>query len=272
MSENFETIGELFNSYSRVMRGNASKNYDWVTDRDFKNVHKLLVAFPNIGLDAITYLEGALKAADEMRELAKQNVFVSSFVTLPAGYDIQSVDGEVVVTTNAGVDDQDIISVEEARRRTIVANMFLTELDVASRLTEDDGRIDAVIAKPTPVWHHVHGWIHSAAAVEQPDETTPNIELTPFFASLSKAFSGIRQGSPSRQRVTADFGVDVDEVDAENERDRARAAAIGLPPLPEVAEQDHATIYTIKLGDGSASVSTGDEGLRNFLKALTRGY
>lgn len=96
------------------------------------------------------------------------------------------------------------ISEAEAKRRTAVAKMIISEIRVGEALHE--GSIGPYLGGypgEGMVWHHKHGWL-------QPTKY------------LKNAAADVEAGEITREDVAADVGVDLAELDVENARDRVR--------------------------------------------------
>lgn len=144
-------------------------------------------------------------------------------------------------------DDEELIETQiteaEAKRRTAVAKMIISEIQVGEALHE--GSIGPYLGGypgEGMVWHHKHGWLHPTKYLEA-------------------AKADVEAGDLTREDVAAVLGVDLAEVDAENARDRARQDQMStdtwttLPDGFEVAFEN--TDFDAERGDSRARGFTG---------------
>lgn len=118
---------------------------------------------------------------------------------------------QAVYDNMADEDDEEPIDKQlteaEAQRRTAVAKMILSEIQVGEAL--HSGSIGPFLGgypAEGMVWHHNHGWLHPRKYIEA-------------------AQADIEAGETTREEFVEIVDVDLVEVDAENARDRARLSA-----------------------------------------------
>ena len=114
------------------------------------------------------------------------------------------------------------ITEKEAKHRLAVAKTIIAEHQVAE-VIGDHGFLEPTIgprADPRPIWHSRHGWLR---AVEQARAQASPLEEVAKLSVL------VKDKLRSRAAALAAMGRDIEEVDAENAIDRARATVLGYP-------------------------------------------
>lgn len=210
MSDENEKLGPLLDSYAQVLRAQVDMDFTETCDRDRKNLQTLLVDRPDIGHRTIVYLIDALQDAAEKRMSAKYSYRidppVAAFHTITEDYEFRDAQLVPVVEEAA---EPNVISLEEARRRAAVANMLIVECEAADALK--DAFKESLTpdktgprADPRPVWHSRHGW------------------MTHPLNQVQTLAESVESGDITRAQAAEMMGRDIDEVDAENARDRTR--------------------------------------------------
>jgi len=155
---------------------------------------------------------------------------------------VNALEGRVQEVYNNMTDEDDEepintqITEAEAKRRTAVAKMIIAEIEAAERVSSGKAPTENT-PEPRGAWHRTHGWLHP---VEH----------------LKNAAADVEAGEITREEVAAAVGIDLDEVDAENARDRARQDQVSPGTWALLPEDIEAlfdeTDFDAELGDSRA--------------------